>query len=130
MPLCWLGTLKLELDSILEFIEPINDIVEEEDEIIGEMDDDLKRLYTLWQETEKVRDQYKLDIKHETDRDRSIELSVKYGEIKAKTRVLKGLFWISVFDEFNLWNEESFVYVCRGFFVVKHDTSKERRYKT
>ncbi|GAI58447.1 unnamed protein product [marine sediment metagenome] len=114
----WLKFLSIELQDITsdKFLEPGADNMKGDREV-GEMDDDLKRLWTLWQFYQKVAAKCTFDIKYEPGANIK-ELSVKKTEFQAKAEVLRDIFWIAVKDKFGLWYAPS-IGVRKGFIVVE-----------
>jgi len=118
----WLKLLPVELGEITEkeYIEPQEELDPQKFHIVGEMTDDLKRLYTLWLVLSKERDECALTAKYAKD-EREEKLNIaKYAELEEKTDVVKRIFWISLRDEFGLWNKLDGIRVgvSKGFKVV------------
>lgn len=97
----WLKLLPLELSDITEYIEPKLPTLEGEQDV-GEMSEDLKKLYTLWQKTLRECDQVTLDMKYEGD---SEDINGRVDELGHKAQALKLLFWIAAHEELKLWSK-------------------------
>lgn len=113
----WLKFLSLELGEIADFLEPRVEFDPREDIYVGEMIEDLKRLYTLWQNYDRVADQYLLEARHAKSENEMKSAFLKAKELKERADVLENIFWISLKDEFGLWDKPS-IGVRRGFVVV------------
>ena len=113
----WLKLLPLELSGIDEpdLVEP-GYTLGRNDNPVGEMSDMVKRLFTLGQLLEKDANQANLDARFCTDRRKKVELQTRANEFITKATVIKELMWISIKDEFGLWNMN--VGVRAGFKVV------------
>ena len=114
----WLKFLSIELQDITsdKFLEPDANL-RRSDKKIAVMDDDLKRLWTLWQFYEKVAAKCAFDIKYEPGVNVE-ELSVRGMEFQTKAQVLREIFWIAVKDKFGLWYVPS-IGVRKGFVIVE-----------
>ncbi|GAI05743.1 unnamed protein product [marine sediment metagenome] len=104
--------LPLELDEVKEYREPDMPVAEE-DHIVGDMSESLKKLWTLWKQTAYTASSLTLQLRYG-------EQNVSKGqiyELDAKAEALRGLFWIALNDEFELW-DKIHVGVRKGFKVV------------
>ncbi len=82
---------------------------------VGVLNDELKRLYSLWKANEKMASQIKLDLRYSQVAEvKRIEI---LGRQIQKVVILEASFWVSVKDKFNLWGKEA-VGVRRGWMVV------------
>lgn len=111
----WLKLLPMELDSIQNIIEPDHPI-EKNDNVVGQMSETAKKLFTLGRLLEKDASQNALDSHYCTDKAQKLEREAKAGEYAAKAQAVKLLMWIGIRDELRLWGED--VGVRSGFVVV------------
>lgn len=112
----WLELINLEVKSIETKIEPKGkrDL---DDEILGEISEYSKKLYTLWMRTEKESSQLELDIKYDSlEEEVNITLE-KLAKLKSTSRLLKELFWYTCNDEFDTWTCN--VGIREGWILVK-----------
>ena len=122
--LTWLKMLPMELDSITEYLNPGTPI-DYKDKIIGTASNDLKKLYTLWRLKEKEAEQNKIDIKFGKSQEERTESIIFLRKNMEIFESLRGLFWIAVKDEFDLWKVEASVGIRSGFTVVTTDRYPE-----
>ncbi len=120
----WFKLLPIELSGINEsdFIEPDYE-KGESDQLVGDMSDTARRLYTLAQVLEKHANQYKLDFEFCTDKVKKLELEARAHELMAKSSITRGLMWIGIRDEFGLWVD--YVGVRTGFVVVTYPSTDD-----
>uniref|UniRef100_A0A6M3JEH3 Uncharacterized protein n=1 Tax=viral metagenome TaxID=1070528 RepID=A0A6M3JEH3_9ZZZZ len=113
----WLKLLTMELDSIAkaDFMEP-PEALSPNDNVIGDMDDSDKRLFTLSRLLIRDAQQNKLDSNFCPDKGRREELENKAMNYGAKAQVVKELLWIGLRDRFGLWNGT--IGIRAGFKVV------------
>ena len=102
MTTTWLKLLPLELQGITDIMEPPGD-VGENDNVVGVMSDDLKRLYTLWRMCTKESEQARLNYRYSPNP----EDKHKALEYKSKAEALQHIFWTCVNEEFDLWHRYS-----------------------
>ena len=118
----WLKLLPLELSEITEYVEPQTELDPQKFHVLGEMTEDLKKLYTLWFTLAKQKDEYLLAARYAKDEKEEKLNLTRAIELGEKTEVVKQIFWISLRDEFNLWNklviDEVMIGVSKGFKVV------------
>ncbi|MBI2594917.1 MAG: hypothetical protein HYW38_01505 [Candidatus Colwellbacteria bacterium] len=115
----WLDLLSLELESISpeEVIEPESEVDDERDRPAGTADDDLRRLYTKWQQLREVAERTGLDARYTRDvvaREAAIARAL---ELFQKSEIVREIFWACVKDSFSLWGKDS-VGVRKGWIVV------------
>jgi len=121
----WLKLLPMELEEIEELIEPPLEFNPQTERKIGEMSEDLKKLYTLWQNLEKEFAQQIVQARFaRNERERKLTY-LKLNETKERAEVLQRLFWISVRDEFKLWEEDT-IAVRKGFLIVVVEEDRPR----
>ena len=116
----WIKLLPLEISNITEMWEPEQEVDEAFDHPVGEMSDDLRKLFSLWRQTQKCAEQLILEARYSHNADEQKSLGTRAFEIQKKAEVLREIFWISVRDEFGLWNKDA-IGVCRGYLVIWSD---------
>ena len=107
--------LPLELAEIKEFQEPTADI-EDGDHVVGDMSEDLKKLWTLWKQSAYRASELKLQLRYGQQNVTKAQTT----EAETKAEVLNIIFWIAIHDEFSLWDKES-TGVRKGYKVVWSD---------
>ena len=115
----FLKLLPLELNGIEpdDYVQPKAPLGNRENQV-GVMSDDLKKLYTLWNNLEKDASQHLLDYKYSNRQDDL--LLAKAAELGSKAEIVKGLFWVSFNDEFELWNKRN-IGIREGFIAVWYE---------
>lgn len=118
----WIKILPMALREIEkgEFCDPEKEVNLEEDHVVGEMSEDLKRIYTTWINLQESADRAILEAKYAKGDDQRKELTGRAKELHAKTEALEIIFWISVRDEFELWDKSS-IGVRKNFQIVWSD---------
>jgi len=114
----FLELLPIELHEITDYFEP-NTELEENDHKVGVMSEDLKKLYTLWNNTMKTVSLMKTERRFSRVTNEE-EFDAKIEELMERAEVLKNLFWFAVKVEYNLWGKDS-IGVRKGFNVVWSD---------
>jgi len=112
----FLKLLPLTLKDLEEkdFIEPGVERKEDEN-YVGVMSDDLRKLWTYWQIL--AREGMKETAEVAFGGSNSDEHMGKLGELKEKSDLIRKLFWIAIRDEFGLWIKPS-VAVRKGWEIV------------
>ncbi len=113
----WLKLLPIELAGINddEIVEPPYGI-ETGDIVVGDMPAMSKQLYGLGMALERDASQFALDARYCAEPEKKEALGVKAGELMTKSKTLKDMMWISLKDEFGLWDKS--IAVRKGFKVV------------
>lgn len=115
----FLALLSLELDSLGEedLYEPEHELGPK-DEKCGVLNDDLVKLYSLWQNCEKAAAEKMIEAKfsHGT-KDQRMEATLKVQELRIKAELVGELFWIEVKDACHLWDKDN-IGVRKGRVVV------------
>jgi hypothetical protein len=118
----WIDNLKTALDALdmKDIIQPNNE-VQEGDNVVGEADDDLKKIYGYAMMMKRTGMQIMVSIHFESDKSstgyqQSIERMLEY---KGKHEALMSIFWVALKDKYNLWSKDS-VGVRKGWKVVWH----------
>jgi len=108
--------LPLEMAEVdeSEYCEPAMEL-ESSDTIVGDMNEDHKKLWTLWKLAQLKGAQIKTKVLLGgglTDDENS-----QVHKVEARAEVLRGLFWMAVHDDFDLWNEST-IGVRKGYKIV------------
>jgi len=119
----WMDLVKIEMENLAadQLIEP-DALIEGGDHVVGELDMAMRRLYTLGllYVKETVDTTGHLVVAQSNAR---TELESRAIEYQRKAELLRGLFWLSLNDQFELWTRPS-VGVRRGWKVVWSDVEK------
>lgn len=110
--------LPLELREITDYREPPYEL-EKSDHEVGVMTEDLKKLFTLWNNTMHSTITLKAELQFGNVANEK-ESSMKLDELVMRVDVLQRIFWFCVRAEYELWDKDS-VGVRRGFVVVWGD---------
>lgn len=111
--------LSLELNSLdqNDFFEPDAEF-EPDDQIVGDLSEELIRLYTMWRLLEKQAIERMTEAKYgRLPGEQKREMICKGKELHKKAELLRELFWIEVKDEHHLWDKSS-IGVRKGRKVV------------
>ena len=100
----WLRLLPMEIDSVTELITPAGPIKRSE-KPLGEMSEDLKRMWTLSLSLKKAAAQCKVERQFATSPDETWRLFAREHELESKAKALSYIFWISFYDEFDAWGK-------------------------
>lgn len=106
----FLRLLPMELSTISEedYITPSEELgFEPRDHYVGKATESMKQMYTLYLRKEQAAEEAKLKIRFARGVGEGQSLQSQYAESKAKARVLRLLFWITIQDEFDLWDKQS-----------------------
>jgi len=116
----WFKLLPLDLGEITDYLEPDNEVSPNEN-LVGEMDDDQKKLYTKWTSLKAEAIHCRADVI--TKRGDPLEQAKAQAlELQTKTDLIKELFWISIRDGFQLWGKDA-IGVRKGFIIVWYESS-------
>lgn len=124
----WLRLLFLDMQDIKEedYIQPRSEMDKREDHEVGVLSDDLKKIFTLWKRTEKAATESLLEARYSAKDEKQADEAINQAiEKKEKADLLQGLFWISLKDEFGLWDKGS-VGVAKGFKAYYSNAEKQR----
>lgn len=117
--------LSLELSSLdqNDFFEPDAEL-EQDDQIVGDLSEELIRLYTMWRLLEKQAAERMIEAKYgRLSDEQKWEMVCKGKELHIKAELLSELFWIEVKDEHHLWDKSS-IGVRKGRKVVWFEEKK------
>ena len=123
----FLALLGLELDSLDEkdIYEPDHE-VSPKDKKCGDLNDNLIKLYSLWQNCEKSAAEKMMEARYSRGtEDQKAEASLKAYELGSKASFIGELFWIEVKDTCHLWDKEN-IGVRRGRIVVWYEPEPPR----
>lgn len=124
MPTKWFNNLEIETRNWrLVGLEPFGD-VKENDHVVGETDDELKRLYELAIQYEKSGFESFLAAQHAKTKENFEYHAKKAMEFHKKHEILIADFWISIRDSFDLWIKSS-VGIRKGWKVVWSDEEED-----
>ena len=112
--------LPLELKDIHNYIEPEMEL-EKSDHEVGIMSDELKKLFTMWRQLGLKCAEAKLHMSFNV---KGINIA-RCRELDSKAEAIKNIFWIAIYDEFELW-DKSDIGVRKGFNVVWSDEDKSQ----
>ena len=116
----WLSNLHLELDMLKpeDYIEPQWERSSKET-IVGELSDDLKRVFTLYIIYQKAAAQASVDMTFATV-DEKETAKGKVNENESKAALLNRMLWHGVHDKFDLWHHP-IVGVRQNYQVIYND---------
>ena len=115
----WLEIIRLEIENMNmnEILEP-NTEVGNTERVIGVLkDNDLKKIYTLAMQWDRLAIENIVTARYSGDDDRN-SLMIKSNELHKKSELLIEIFWTSLKDVFNLWGAEEVLGIRKGWKVV------------
>lgn len=118
----FLKLLQLELDSLeqSDYFEPEAELGSD-DNVVGELSDDLVRLFTMWRQAQKSMTEKAIQARFgRLDDDKRDELLAQTEEAHLKMHVVSDLFWIEVREEHKLWDKSN-IGVRKGRKVVWYE---------
>ncbi len=136
----WIDKQMAEI-GVEDYVEPEHEIDPEKDHLLGEMDDDLKKLYTLCRRASQEK---RVIAKEGSELARQINLNFPTGSIDSETSkkiremerqltisedreaALWGDFWLSVREKFPPVYSNTLA-VCKGFKVVSFEEKSKKR---
>ncbi|MEK7066975.1 MAG: hypothetical protein AAB949_01210 [Patescibacteria group bacterium] len=115
----WLKMLAMELSSIdtKEYYEPEDEVDSKFDAVAGEASDEIKRIYMLAEKLREAGARYIVDARFSRDNQLRTDAQKKAYELKQKTEVLMQIIWITLKDDFDLWDKYS-IGIRKGWKVV------------
>ena len=113
----FLQLLPIELNEVKEYHEPVSKFGKN-DHKVGVMSEDLKKLYTLWNNSMRTEAMMKAEREFGKVADPE-EYDAKLDEISQRAEILRLLFWFALKTEHDLWCRN--VGVREGFVVVWSD---------
>lgn len=118
----WLDMVSMEIKNMDpdKLIEPGGEVTSK-DHVVGEMDDDHKRFYSLAMQWEKAALEIALAGHYGNVNERAQAMRKAY-QLRKKAEVLLENFWLSLNDTFDLWDKPSSG-VRRGWKVVWSEPS-------
>jgi hypothetical protein len=115
MNIKFIQALGLELETIQELIEPFEEIKPGE-EVIGEISEELRRLYTYWRVTGKAAGAIENEISWG---DANPETRARAYELNIKAQVLHAILWVAIQDEIGVWEDKQRLFLRKGFKIIK-----------
>ncbi|MBI3956755.1 MAG: hypothetical protein HY340_02090 [Candidatus Kerfeldbacteria bacterium] len=114
----WIQSLQAELDKVdlQGVIEPQGEI-EERDHVVGQANDDLKRLYGLMMRWSKASLESVVAAQFAPNRELREHYTNQATMLGKKSEVLTEIFWITIKETFDLWQKPS-VGIRKGWKVV------------
>ena len=118
----WLKTIPIELSAIeaKDFIDPGYE-QEAGDKPVGEVSDDLKRLFTLARKLREISAYAAVRAKFESSESVRGEERIRAVEFAKKAELLMEIFWICLKDEKSMW-DKSQIGIRKGFIAVWSET--------
>lgn len=111
----WLKLLPLEIQEVLDLIEPTEEVKKNET-VIGIVSDDLKKLWSLHRSAKKAAEIMQVEWKYAPASD---EEHGRIVELTSKARVMELIFWIGVMEELQLWSHPEQCGLRVGWQVVE-----------
>ncbi len=112
----WLKLLPLEMQDVVDLVEPTEELKEGET-VVGVISEDLRKVYTLWQTMEKQSEILAVEIKYTKESDQN---RAKLFEMKTKAKGLEMIFWIGAMDELGLWGHVEQRGIRTGWKIVEY----------
>lgn len=112
----FLESMLTELKSVNNLMEPTGEI-ESDDHVVGEIDDDLKRMYVLARQWERMALENFLSARYASDNSMRESYMYRASELKEKNDLLMKMFWISIRDSFHLWGKSN-IGIRKGWVAV------------
>ena len=110
----WLGMLPLELEEVKELAVLGQEAQEGETEV-GEVSDNLRKIYTLSQGMKKQADFLAVEARYKQP---TSEEKARISELVYKAAALDAIFKIGIHDELGIWGHEGKCGVRSGWKVV------------
>ena len=124
----WLDSINSEMAGIDEFIDSKEELDPKVDEIVGTMNERLRKLYTLLQRTRKSGEEWLDNIDKSNLEEEDLQRAVyRVNEIATKAGLIREMFVCCVRDECGLWdNYEPPIGIRKGFLIVIPLNHKEK----
>ncbi|HEY4694735.1 MAG TPA: hypothetical protein VIH52_02110 [Candidatus Nanoarchaeia archaeon] len=87
--------------------QPDGEVDEETEKVVGEMTDDQKVLLTLWRLLAHGAVVAKSSSTLAVSKAERDEAKVKFADLQSKATVIRGMFWTSIRDHFDLWDADT-----------------------
>lgn len=119
----WIDVIKMEIEMINagELLEPYAE-ASSDDHVVGDLDDDLKKIYTLALRWDKAAIEMLVSARYVNDDMRRKQDLEKASELRRKSELLMDIFWVSIKDSFELWKNPS-IGIRKGWKVVWSDAN-------
>jgi len=102
----------IELEMVQDLQNPPYPL-EKNDKVVGSLDDELKKLYTLWRQ--KVRESRMLMLDSEQNPEENTPKAIK---TQAEAEILESIFWYECRAAFNSWEANRSIGVRKDWVVV------------
>jgi len=122
----WLKFLPIEIKEVDTLIEPAEE-VKEGDTVVGELSDDLKKLWTLSKAVKKAAELLAVEVRYTPSA--CPEEHGRVSEQATKARCLEMIFWISVLDELQMWGHPEAYALRAGWKVVEFKQPETNPFK-
>ncbi|MDO8639321.1 MAG: hypothetical protein Q7R53_00205 [bacterium] len=117
MSINWLESLPIKLSEVKGLCDSPEKRHPLCENLVGELPDDLKRLFTLCQNTSKEALQcFRAILLSQNEPAREAACN-RHNELSAKAETLRSIFWVLVRDKFSLWDKGN-LGIRKGFQVV------------
>lgn len=99
----WISNLPLELSMLNpeDYVQP-EWVKKDKEIVVGEMPDDLKRVFTLFRGYQKLAAQTSVELQFAYMDQKPVALG-KTNEYNSKAEVLQRILWYSINEYFDLW---------------------------
>ena len=116
----WISNLSMELSMLKpeEYVQP-EWVMKDKEVEVGELPDDLKRIFTLFRFYQKAAAQAAVELQF-TPPEGRLEARGKANELHSKADILYGMLWYAATEHFNLWHHPQ-VALRQGYQVVYSD---------
>jgi len=107
----WVDLLASELE-LVELnpgnpFEPMVDVNPDRDHVVGEVSDELRRLYLTAIRWIKTSMEINVEANFTQDTQQAERLAIKAHELQEKGKILRNIFWAALKDEHKMWNKPS-----------------------
>lgn len=119
----WLDSLLMEINNIsLEGAPEPQTELSEEDHVVGEATEEMKRLYAAAQNWERQAAEAYVAARYEPDDEKKRQHAVYAASMANKSSVTMDIFWIEATDAFDLWGKIG-IGIRKGWQIVWQDRS-------
>lgn len=115
-PATFVRNLTMDMAMQEDLVEPMAEATKD-DTFVGDMTDDLKRLWSMKVGYSRSADEIELKLKYLPEPHPIDELA-KIAELRQKAKALDILFWIGVQDTFHLWGTAEGVACRKGWTIA------------
>jgi len=126
----WMEAINQEVEGIQDAeVESIDKVLYEvgpDDNVVGDVSLDLRKLWILGRQYKKQSEEAVLLVDlatEETEINQHLGVAMAHRE---KSDLLKGIFWASIRDTFNLWEKKNFgLIIKKGWKIVSKEVDSE-----